>query len=94
MKDFDLVKEYLAEHGYTLMHSNPDKTWGNFAALDGNTSIEIVFKDGEFKANACGFLPKSMIQLIIRDFSIPNKALFFNLNKIEKAISLYSENQI
>lgn len=93
MKEFDLVEDYLAENGYTLMHSNPDKTWGNFAALDGNTSVEINFKDGQYKANACGFLPQSMIQLIIKDFTIPNKALWFNLGKIEKAIRLYEDNQ-
>lgn len=92
MKEFELIEEYLAENGYTLMHSNPEKTWANFASLDGNTSIEIIFKNGEYKANACGFLPQSMIQLIIKDFSIPNKALWFNLDKIEKAIKLYSEN--
>jgi len=89
MKEFELVSEYLQENGYTLMHSNPSKTWGNFASLDGRTSVEIIFKDGEYRAIGCGFLPSSMIQLKTGDFSIPNKNLFFNLDKIEKAIVLY-----
>jgi hypothetical protein len=44
MKEFELVSEYLQENGYTLMHSNPSRTWGNFASLDGRTSVEIIFK--------------------------------------------------
>ena len=89
MKEFDLVSEYLNENGYTLMHSNPEKTWANFVSLGGCTSIEVIYKNDEFKAIACGFLPASMIQLKTGEFSIPNKNLFFNLNKIEKAIIAY-----
>ncbi len=91
MKLFKDVEVYLNESGYTLMHSNPNKTWGNFVSLDGVTSIEVIFKDDEYRAIGCGFLPSSMIQLKTGDFSIPNKNLFFNLDKIEKTIRLYQD---
>lgn len=89
MKEFNLVEEYLAENGYTRMHSNPEKTWANFVSMDGASSIEVVFKNNEYRAYGCGFLPESMIQLKTGDFSLPNKNLFFNLRKIEIAIKAY-----
>lgn len=93
MKDFKQVEEYLNEHGYSVMHRNPEYTWANFAALDGRTSIEVFLKGDEYRAIGCGFIPMSMIQIKTGDFSIPNKALFFNLDKIELAVTLY-ENHI
>lgn len=92
MKIFKEVEEYLNEHGYSVMHRNPDFTWGNFASLDGRTSVEVFLKDGEYRAIGCGFIPESMIQIKTGDFSIPNKALFFNLDKIEKAVFLYEQS--
>lgn len=89
MKNFREVEEYLNEHGYSVMRRNPEFTWANFASLDSRTSIEVFLKDDEFRATGCGFIPESMIQIKTGDFSIPNKALFFNLNKIERAIILY-----
>lgn len=92
MKTFKEVENYLNENGYSLMHRNPEYTWANFASLDGRTSIEVLARNGEFRAIGCGFIPESMIQIKTGDFSIPNKALFFNLNKIERAIILYETN--
>ena len=91
MKEFDLVSEYLNHNGYTLMHKNQEYTWANFVSLDSRTSIEVIYKDFEFRCIGCGFLPHSMIQLKTGDFSIPNKNLFFNLAKIEKAIIAYEQ---
>lgn len=89
MKEFELVSEYMQENGYTIMHRNAEKSWANFVSLDGRTSVEIIFKNGEYRAIGCGFLPNSMIQLKTGDFSIPNKNLFFNLDKIEEAVIIY-----
>jgi hypothetical protein len=92
VNNFKQVEEYLNKHGYSAMHRNPEYTWANFASLDGRTSVEIFLKDGEFRAIGCGFIPKSMIQIKTGDFSIPSNALFFNLNKIERAVILYEND--
>ncbi len=88
MKTFDEISDYFNEHGYTVMHRNPEKTWANFASIKGETSIELIFTGNEFRAYGCGFIPKSMIQIKTGGFSLPNKNLFFNLSRIEKSIEI------
>ena len=85
----DVATDYLQENGYTLMHSNNDGSWGNFVSLDGSTSIEVTVKNNEVRLIGCGFIPQSMIQIKSPDFGIGNKALWFNLKKIELALTLY-----
>ena len=84
------AEEWLQENGYTLMHKNAEGSWGNFVSLDGCTSVEVVIKNNEVRCIGCGFIPESMIQIKTPDFGIGNKALWFNLRKIELAVRLYS----
>lgn len=92
MNAIEQAKTWLQENGYTLMHRNAEKSWGNFVSLDGATSVEVMEKNGEVRCIGCGFIPKSMIQIKTPDFGIGNKALWFNLSKIELAIGLYNSN--
>ena len=92
MNAIEQAETWLQENGYTLMHSNAEKSWGNFASLDGATSVEVVVKNGEIRCTGCGFIPQSMIQIKTPDFGIGNKALWFNLRKIEIAIALYNDD--
>lgn len=92
MNAIEQAETWMQENGYTLMHSNADKSWGNFVSLDGATSVEVVQKNGEVRCIGCGFIPQSMIQIKTPDFGIWNKALWFNLSKIELVIGLYNSN--